>query len=127
MRHVRLVDELIRNVRYALRTFRKAPAFTAVALPTLALGCAKARYCSEGASTGSDSGRSVDLAQRQAGGDASNPSYRRVVLLVFAGMLLGLGIACLVMSQSGFESRGSLEPRNTLYQGARPVTGDPGR
>jgi putative ABC transport system permease protein len=38
MRHVRLVDELIGNVRYALRTFRKAPAFTAVALLTLALG-----------------------------------------------------------------------------------------
>jgi len=38
MRRVRLVDELIRNVRYALRTFRKAPAFTAVALLTLALG-----------------------------------------------------------------------------------------
>jgi len=78
MRHVRLVDELIRNVRYALRTFRKAPAFTAVALLTLALGCAKARYCSEGAPTGSDSGRSVDLAQPQVGGDASNPSYRPV-------------------------------------------------
>ena len=80
-----------------------------------------------GAARRSDSGRSVDLAQRQAGGDASHPSYRRVVLLVFAGMLLGLGIACLVMSQSGFESRGSLEPRNTPYQGAQPVTGDPGR
>ncbi len=38
MRHVQLVDELIHDVRYALRTFAKAPGFTAVFLLTLALG-----------------------------------------------------------------------------------------
>lgn len=38
MRHVRLVDELLRDTRYALRSFARAPAFTAAVLLTLALG-----------------------------------------------------------------------------------------
>ena len=38
MRHVRLVDELVQDIRYAIRGFAHAPAFTAVVLLTLALG-----------------------------------------------------------------------------------------
>jgi hypothetical protein len=37
MGHVRLVDELIRDVRYAVRTLVKAPAFTAAVVTTIAL------------------------------------------------------------------------------------------
>ena len=37
MRHVRLVDELICNVRYALRSLRKNPGFALVAVLTIGL------------------------------------------------------------------------------------------
>lgn len=50
----------------------------------------------------------------------------RAILIVVAGIVLGLAIVWLVMSQAGPAPSGAIQPANDAYRGARPVQ-EPGR
>ena len=45
----------------------------------------------------------------------------RSLLIVASGILLGLAIVWLVMSQVSDGNQGSIQPANTPYGGARPI------